>query len=307
MELYPDDTLVNLRYTYSLDKVSCVQDVWYVHIAFALLVIVSGLGCLLSRLSDKTKWMHVHFGRMYIICMLWCMATSLVIHNTGLPIAVLISVLWVIGGLTAGWLLIKVHQKHVERESSDMFGRALAAEPETLTAGVKLCGLAAVLRDMKREIADQKSLTTRILSYKAAHGALMFMSFINVFGRIFGVNLSGGFTCHTFPYWKQVDTPKFNGLNASTTPVPIHDANYSKMPWASGLGWWGLELSVGPLGAALVVGLMTAWFETRKPKLSVALLIGWMTAWLGSRNPKRLEKRGFLDGIRIPQPKDQRS
>ena len=84
-----DDTMKSLDYTYSFDKISCMKEVWYVHVMFAFLVILSGVACLTTRVV--MKWAHPYFGRAYIICMLWCMGTSLVIHNTGLPFAVLLS------------------------------------------------------------------------------------------------------------------------------------------------------------------------------------------------------------------------
>jgi len=59
------------------------------------------------------------FGRVYILAMLWSTATSLLVHNTGLPAGVLISFVWVMGGLTIGWILINIHQvkRHPAREN----------------------------------------------------------------------------------------------------------------------------------------------------------------------------------------------
>ena len=124
---YPDDTMTNTRYTYQLDKISCVRDVWFAHITFAYLIVLSGVGCLVTRCVDKYKWMHIYFGRLYIIFMLWCMVTSLLVHNSGLPIAVLISFLWVIGGLTLGWIIIKLHQLQMEKRGPRGFPLGTAA------------------------------------------------------------------------------------------------------------------------------------------------------------------------------------
>jgi len=38
--------------------------------------------------------------------MLWAMGSSLLIHNEGLPLAVLVSFLWTMLGLTLGWFAI---------------------------------------------------------------------------------------------------------------------------------------------------------------------------------------------------------
>lgn len=241
-----EDSYSSLDYTYSLSKISCMKSVWYAHVTFAFLVVAAGAGCLATRLC--CKHMHAWFGRMYIICMLWCMGTALVIHNTGLPPAVLLSFVWVLGGLSVGWVLIKCHQSRTEAEA----GRSLSvAHLAKLNDGVEF---SSIMQELKSAVAAQKSFYARMLSCKAAHGALMFMSFINIFGRMFGVKLSDGFSCHTFPYYKQLDSPKFTGLARPLTPVPALDPNYSRLPWAHGLHWWGLELSLGPIAFALATG-----------------------------------------------------
>ena len=65
------------------------------HIIFAYLVVLSGIACFVTRLHPATRPWHALLGRTYIVCMLWCMATSLLIHNSGLPIAVCINFLFV--------------------------------------------------------------------------------------------------------------------------------------------------------------------------------------------------------------------
>ncbi len=257
--------MTSLEYTYSLDKISCVKTVWYAHVAFALLVVCSGIGCLVTRMIYKH--LHVYFGRLYIICMLWCMGTSLVVHNTGLPIAVLLSFIWVLGGLTIGWILIKLHQGNLEKKVSKLFKTKVETQKIT-TGDIESLEITAILQTLKMEIQKTKPFRERMLSYKAAHGTFMFMSFINIFGRIFGVNLSEGFTCHTFPYYKQLDSPKFKGLGQPLTHVPIYDAHYDKLPWAHGLVWWGVEFSIGPIIFALIIGCAVAWVESRRDKNS---------------------------------------
>ena len=53
---------------------------------------------------------HQWFGRVYILSMLYATASSLLIHNTGLPLAVLYSFAICIGGLTVAWILILLHK-----------------------------------------------------------------------------------------------------------------------------------------------------------------------------------------------------
>ena len=104
----------NLDYTYHYDKLSCVRGAYFVHLTLACLVAVCGTACLVLRALPRFMWLHPHFGRGYIVCMLWLMATSLLMHNTGLPIAVLLSFVSVLGGLTLGWACIVWHRSRTE-------------------------------------------------------------------------------------------------------------------------------------------------------------------------------------------------
>ena len=293
---YPDDTMTNLKYTYQLDKISCIKEMWYIHITLAYTVIASGVCCLSTRIIYK--WSHVYFGRLYIISMLWCMATSLVIHNTGLPIAVLISFLWVLGGLTVGWFVIKIHQNNMENSVSRLMSIELTSESkEQVLDKIKLKGLKPVMLDYKHKIAHDKSWIMKLYSFKALHGALMFTSFINVFGRVFGTNYSHEFTCHTYPYYKQVNSPKFNGLETTLTPVPIHDIDYEKLPWAFGkqgdfgLYMWGLIFSMGPIIFSFLIGGVIAWYNIETPGQKNNTAKNTMAAMF---NNIRLDKRTSL-------------
>jgi hypothetical protein len=197
-------------------------------------------------------WLHAHFGRAYIILMMWLMATSLVLHNTGLPIAVLISFVCVLGGITLGWICIKWHQAHME---SVVFGELRG----------KIFSEHAFYEARKR-IASMKSWSERLFSAKAAHGMLMFVSFINILGRLGSSDQSGDFVCYTYPIYKQLDSVKFNGANKTLTYVPVHDPNYDKLPWASSDAYWGLELSLGPLAAAFAIGAaFSVYFSMQRP------------------------------------------
>ncbi len=195
--------------------------------------------------------------------MLWCMGTSLVIHNTGLPVAVLLSFLWVLGGLTFGWILIKKHQSIIEHEASNLCKGQIAKEIKELQTNQQNNGILSTMKDhgitntmraLKIKLEKEKSIWQRMYSYKAAHGILMFVSFINIAGRVFGVNLDREFSCHTFPYYKQVDIPMLNITSKQLTRVPVHDENYHKLPWANGLWFWAAEFSIGALAGAHVLG-----------------------------------------------------
>jgi hypothetical protein len=86
----------------------------------------------------------------------------------------------------------------------------------------------------------------------------MFTSWFNVAGRLFGSNQSGDFTCHTYPVYKQLDSPRFKGANASLTYVLIEDPAYSQMQWAFSLVGWSLCLGLLPLVVAFGFGWLYA-------------------------------------------------
>lgn len=54
------------------------------------------------------NWLHKWAGKLYILGMIWTIATSSLIRNEGLPLGTLISFLWVLGGLTFGYILINI-------------------------------------------------------------------------------------------------------------------------------------------------------------------------------------------------------
>ena len=251
--VYPHDTRHSLEYTYSLDRLSCVRQAYFVHITLAYLVFLSGLACIIARLVPSLHQWHAMFGRLYILCMLWCMATSLLAHNVGLPVGVLVSFFIVLMGLSLGWVCIKVHQEHMRQKIVEK------VDELWLSATDRSEPPSTLMSKAKQSIFSHRNLKERMLSYKAAHGALMFMSWINITGRLFASNQSGDFTCHTYPVYKQLDSAKFTGFNQPLTYVPIEDRNNITLPWSHSLIGWGVEMSIGPLVVGLFAGFMFTW------------------------------------------------
>ena len=233
---------MSMDYTYQMDKVSCVREFYFLHVCLAYLVILCGTMCFVCRAVPMLRPYHALFGRGYILCMMWCMATSLLIHNTGLPIAVLISFVWVLGGLTVAWIVIEVHQSAFEKEA------LLRVDPDNPDLG-------AAIHEAKVEMGEdeEKTLYQVMFSYKAAHGMLMFMSYVNILGRLIASDQSGDFVCYTYPVYKPVNS------SDSLVLLPEHDPNYDRLPWARmGLAGWGAALSLGPLAVGFALGC--AWY-----------------------------------------------
>lgn len=188
------DSAQDPSYTYVNDKLTCLSTAFYVHVIFCDLAFAAGVLAMLARLLPPAhKWVHRWFGIFYIICMLFIMGSSLIIHNEGLPLATLVSFVWVLGGLSLGWVVALVHKHFAESEA------VRRVEHRVQTDGVARVGLAAMLAEERAAYAASKGFLARIFSAKALHGALMFTSWINIAGRIFASNQSGRFQCYTYP------------------------------------------------------------------------------------------------------------
>ncbi|KAJ3395986.1 hypothetical protein HDU80_010128 [Chytriomyces hyalinus] len=164
--------------------------------------------------------------------MLWATATSIVIHNKGLPTGVIYSFLWVMLGLTAGWIAITLHMKGVFKRRQAVYQGSNS--------------FMKALREM--------------LTLKAFHGCVMFVSWINIAGRIFVTPLRSDFECYSQPAFKRVSSKHYNYTAGSPIEfVPARDPNYLRAPWANSEQRWATLLSAGPLVAAFVFGLVYLW------------------------------------------------
>ena len=138
--------------------------------------------------------------------MLWSTVTSLLMNNTGLPLSTIISFGAVMGGLTIGWVAIVVHRNGVDRAAQAMVQRRLL-EREGGRTNAKQLGtlggdhgdlkahdkldLSKMLNDAKTDAANSKTFLQRLISLKALHGTMFFMSWMQITGRIFASNQSG--------------------------------------------------------------------------------------------------------------------
>ncbi len=112
------DSHLTERWTSVHDKISCVQAMYPVHLTFCWITFLAGLAAIAFRLTsyyvDFAYWNQAHMwaGRSYLLGMLWTIATSSLIRNEGLPLGTLVSFLWVLGGLSFGYVLIKLDNRN---------------------------------------------------------------------------------------------------------------------------------------------------------------------------------------------------
>ena len=243
-------TLFDYSYTYHYSKYSCSTDFYFVHVVFCYIIFLSGLGAFITRLHSKMKPAHQWFGRVYILSMLYATATSLLIHNTGLPLAVLYSFAICIGGLTLAWILILLHKSWL----NDLALKNLYEKFKKLILSVNSKPLIEHINEEKTQILGKRNACQRLFSYKAFHGARMFMSWINITGRIFASDQSGDFQCYTYPIYKVGNETSLNQSIIEFDIVPEIDPNYDRLPWAHIENWWAVIFSVGILAVALIFG-----------------------------------------------------
>jgi hypothetical protein len=239
-----NDTLVSSDFTWSLDKLSCWRQMYFAHVVACYVVFLAGVGCMVTRLWPGPPHLQLHrwFGFVYIVSMLWAMGTSLIIHNTGLPPAVLVSFVWVLGGLTIGWMVIRLHDDKMNAAAFEL------AKDDIASGASKGMTLNEVLAQHKRIVATKKSFAQSFFSYRMVHASLMFTSWLNIAGRIFASDQSGDFTCYTVPAYKPISTSHGDfTANAQLVAVSPYDPDFNRLPWAkTGLVSWGVILSVFP-------------------------------------------------------------
>mmetsp|Transcript_32632 Transcript_32632/g.83368 ORF Transcript_32632/g.83368 Transcript_32632/m.83368 type:complete len:289 (-) Transcript_32632:268-1134(-) len=253
-------TMESPDFTFSYSKFSCVREMYVAHVFFCYVVFITGLLAMVVRLVPSVKFMHIWLGRAYIHSMIWATATALLINNTGLPAGVLLSFVWVLGGLSVGWVVINIHQGQIERQAM------LNVQTALKVGQVPVDNLMAAIQQEKGRIAEGKSWLQRLCSWKALHGALFFTSWLNIAGRVFVTPVNPDhWVCYTYPYYKPVDSADHVGAGTGElVPVPIHNPDYDNQPWArTGLTAWGLIMSLGSMAACFLVGAIYSYVAAR--------------------------------------------
>ncbi|KAJ3095461.1 hypothetical protein HDU97_006903 [Phlyctochytrium planicorne] len=236
----------NLDYTYAFDKYSCVKEFYFIHVVICYIVMISGILCMITRLFPAVKWMHAWFGKVYVSSMLLATATSLLIHNTGLPLGVLISFIWTMSGLVIGWFAISMHQLVSSKRGIEAVDKLIADQGGNLERDQKFSDL---LNQERSRIADEKTVFQRVFSFKALHAIFMFVSWFNIAGRVFVTKISNDFTCHTYPAFKA--GYELEGI------VPTTDPWYYRAPWANMERTWAGITFFAPATFGILVGF--AW------------------------------------------------
>lgn len=191
--------------------------------------------------------------------MLMSTATSILIHNTGLPLVNLIQFGIILVGMVFAWFIILFH---VEK----MNAKALFNVSLNIKNGESPDDLKEKIDQEKARITAKKSFKEKFFSYRTLHAATMVTTWFQIIGRIFSSNQSGDFQCYTYPAYKNLNTPNGDFRNATEIIlVEARDPDYAKLPWArTGEAAWILLLSLGPFLISLAVSAGTHYYNQRQ-------------------------------------------
>jgi len=247
------------KYTSSYNKYSCIEEFYYIHVTCCWVTFLSGVFCVLARLIRQIKWLHAWFGRLYILAMLFSTASSLLINNEGLPLAVLVNFAYCMSFLAIGWFIVIIYRQNMDRIATDI---AMQRISSNLTKGAT--DSTRIINAIKGELADSRSFSQRMFSLKTLHGLLMTVSWVNIAGRIPFSNPGGlKFACYTYPAYKPIAWKNQDYRNESLTLVEVNDPNYDNLPWSGGPALWASIINIGSLSGFILIASIWSYVASR--------------------------------------------
>jgi len=188
---------------------------------------------------------HSLFGRLYIIGILWCMASSLLIHNFGLAISIIVSFMYLLIGITVGLICIWFHSQNINEELNLTMQESLTKNPEKGTNLFKLKG------EAMEKMLENKTFLNTFYSLKSLHGLLLTFSWYTMLGRLFVTDPSKFRGCVTYPAYKCAPN-KLVGAQELGMYGGLSEINFIIM------------ITVPAVVIILVVALITSYCVTKK-------------------------------------------
>lgn len=99
-----------LSYTHSYSRYSCISAFYYLHVTVTYFLILIGIAAMVTRVWSRFQWLHVWFGRIYLVGMFYAFATSVIIHTNGLPLPIMFLFVVLLVSLAVGFIAIKFHE-----------------------------------------------------------------------------------------------------------------------------------------------------------------------------------------------------
>eukprot|EP01129_Flabellula_baltica_P008126 TRINITY_DN31_c0_g1_i1.p1 TRINITY_DN31_c0_g1~~TRINITY_DN31_c0_g1_i1.p1 ORF type:complete len:258 (+),score=29.76 TRINITY_DN31_c0_g1_i1:53-826(+) len=187
-------SLTDLSYTYAYSKYICIDWVYPLHILFSYTVVLMGILAILARVVPQIAKFHVWFGRFFVVFMFWAMASSLLIHNTGMPLAIIISFLILLITLSIGWIAIRWWSTKKTEQITK------AVEERINSKQLKNVDLNELFASERAKDFNKQTYWQRVLSLKTLHGVLMTLCWYQLAGRTAVTNpFSSWHGCETYP------------------------------------------------------------------------------------------------------------
>eukprot|EP01129_Flabellula_baltica_P013206 TRINITY_DN6091_c0_g1_i1.p1 TRINITY_DN6091_c0_g1~~TRINITY_DN6091_c0_g1_i1.p1 ORF type:complete len:264 (-),score=40.36 TRINITY_DN6091_c0_g1_i1:48-839(-) len=188
-------SLTDMSYTYAFSRWICIDWMYPLHILTAYFVVFMGVLSFVSRLIPQVMFLHVWFGRLYMIVMYWSISSSILIHTAGMSMSIIISFAILLSSLTLGWIAIKVWNIFNEREVMREAERLINSQDKR-----NEINLEEIYDEARANHFQKKTYWERVFSFKTLHGALMAIGWWQLAGRAMVTDPFTGFDgCYTYP------------------------------------------------------------------------------------------------------------
>ena len=189
-----------------------------------------GLGAVLSRVIPVLKPYHKAFGRWYLIFMLWCMASSLLIYTVGLPMPILVSFVYLLISISLGWNAIFVHTARLSEKVRAGVNERLLKIMQNKNSVVDDINVHKLEKQETDNILMKETYSERVLSWRMLHGVAMTFSWCQMVGRTFVTNPFTSFKgCWTYPAYKSMDGSVVAVDSLSDPPFPMPNGTFIAM------------------------------------------------------------------------------
>jgi hypothetical protein len=174
------------------------------------------------------------------------MASSLLIHNYGLPFPIIISFIYLLIGISVGLIAIRIHSYSYNKKLE----RLIQKEIDEKVVIMDLCEI----RRNKMIEMNRRSFIRRCFSLKSVHGYCMVISWCQMLGRLMVTNPNEWSGCRTYPINKC--------MNNEISYVNATDPTYFRI----GENNFLLAISIPIFMIVFIVGCCVSCYASRSKK-----------------------------------------
>lgn len=200
------------------------------------------------------QWLHIHFGRTWMMSMYFTSASSLLIYTTGLPRSILGFMTIMFFSITISFGIIRFAQAR--------FQAAVVKKADELSvkAGPKQRPSELLDQAVLQIVTAPKTWRQRLFSLKAAHGYLMTLGWFMMAGRLLVTNPATSWNgCWTYPAIKDVSR------SGKIELVPADDPTF----FANELSFF-LSIALSSIFGIAIIGVIwsvcASWRQAKAPE-----------------------------------------